>query len=312
MRPTAAFSGFLGSKRNWYNVCVEARMSDGTIYGEGWTLDDVQWSRFDASKVEPGLLAAVKAASLVEYAAPDYVVYLKRVFTGADAATIASIEKWGHEESQHGQALSRWAMMADPGFDFAAAFARFKAGYKAAHFETEDQTSVRGSRRGEMIARCVVESGTSSYYSAIRDATAEPLLKEITGRIAADEFRHYKLFYDTLQAQDEPDLSFWRKISVALARANESDDDELAYAYYAANVPADQEANIPYDRAKFASAYNGAAMTLYQPHHVRKLVQMVAKACGANPQGRLTNAVGAIAWHVLHRRAGRSALRAAA
>ena len=52
-----------------------------------------------------------------------------------------------------------------------------------------------------MIARCVVESGTSSYYSAIRDATEEPVLQEIAGRIAADEYRHYKLFYDTLHAQ---------------------------------------------------------------------------------------------------------------
>lgn len=287
-------------------------MSDGTIHREGWTLDDIQWSLFDASKVEPRLLAAVKAASLVEYAAPDYVGYLKRVFTGAGAATHASIEKWGAEEIQHGRALARWAKLADPAFDFPSAFARFKVGYKPPHFDTEDETSVRGSRRGEMIARCVVESGTSSYYSAIRDATDEPVLKEIAGRIAADEFRHYKLFYDTLNAQDEPDLSFWRKLKVAVGRATESDDDELAYAYYAANVPVEQEAAIPYERAKFASAYNGAAMILYRPHHVRKLVQMVAKACGADPQGRMTGAVSAVAWQVLHRRAARSIARAAA
>lgn len=287
-------------------------MAEAVIYGEGWTLDDVQWSRFDASKVEPRLLAAVKAASLVEFAAPNYVSYLKRVFTGADARTMASLEKWGREELQHGQALSRWARLADPAFDFAAAFTRFKTGYKPPHFESDGETSVRGSRRGEMIARCVVESGTSSYYSAIRDATDEPVLKEIAGRIAADEFRHYKLFYETLQAQDEPDLPFWKKLAVAVSRATESEDDELAYAYYAANVPAEREAAIPYDRKKFASAYNGAAMTLYQPHHVRKLVQMVARACGANPQGRLTGAVGTVAWHVIHRRAAQAAMRAAA
>src|SRR6202789_4129165 len=223
-------------------------MAETIIYNEGWTLDDVQWSRFDASKVEPSLLAAVKAASLVEYAAPDYVSYLKRVFAGADAKTMDSLEKWGREELQHGQALSRWAMLADPAFDFASAFARFKAGYKPPHFDSDDEVSVRGSRRGEMIARCVVESGTSSYYSAIRDATDEPVLKEITGRIAADELP----------------LPFWKKIAVAIGRASESDDDELAYAYYAANVPAAREAEIPYDRKKFASAYNGAAMILYQ------------------------------------------------
>ena len=96
---------------------------------------------------------------------------------------------------------------------------------------------MRGSRRGEMIARCVVESGTSSYYSAIRDATDEPVLKEIAGRISADEYRHYKLFYDVLHKQDEPELGFLKRLWVAIGRVTESNDDELAYAYYCANVP---------------------------------------------------------------------------
>jgi len=284
-------------------------MTEGTVYREGWTLDDVQWSRFDASKVDPALLCAMKAASLVEYAAPDYVGYLKRVFAGDGPERMAMLEKWGREETQHGLALSRWAKLADPDFDFEAAFARFKAGYRAAHFESDEEVSVRGSRRGEMIARCVVECGTSSYYSALRDATGEPVLKEICGRIAADEFRHYKLFYDTLQTQTEPDLPFWKKISVAIGRATESDDDELAYAYYAANVP---DGDTPYDREKFAAAYTGAAMIHYRPHHVKKLVQMVAKACGANPQSRVTGMAGTLAYHVMHRKAERSLMRAAA
>ena len=93
---------------------------------------------------------------------------------------------------------------------------------RPAHFtDLEADGSVRGSRRGEMIARCVVESGTSSYYSAIRDATDEPVLKEIAGRIAADEYRHYKLFYDTLHKQDEPDIAFWKKLWVAVGRVRE-------------------------------------------------------------------------------------------
>ena len=283
-------------------------MTEGTIYRQGWSLEDVQWQLFDASKVDPDLLAAVKAASVVEYAAPDYVSYLKRVFAGSGPGTLASIDTWGREEMQHGEALSRWAHMADPTFDFEAAFARFKAGYTPDHFRNDETLSVRGSRRGEMIARCVVECGTSSYYSALRDATEEPVLKEICGRIAADEFRHYKLFYDTLQEQDEPDLPFWKKLSVAISRATESDDDELAYAYYAANVPAE----VKYDRVRCASAYTGAAMIHYRPHHVKKLVQMVAKACGANPQGRLTAVAGSVAWQVMHRRAERSLARAAA
>lgn len=278
-------------------------MTAGTVYASGWTLEDIQWSRLDRSKVTPGLLAAVKAASLVEYAAQDYVAYLKRVFRDTDAATIANIERWGVEELQHGLALGRWAEIADPSFDFGSAFARFKAGYTPQHFLTDDDASVRGSRRGEMIARCVVESGTSSYYSAIRDATDEPVLKEIAARIAADEFRHYRLFYETLQAQNEPELPWWRRLLVAATRVNESSDDELAYAYYCGNVSADDESRVPYDRRRCANAYNAQAMKLYRRHHIAKLVQMVGKSIGADPQGWFTRAASAILWNVMRMRA---------
>jgi hypothetical protein len=270
-------------------------MTGGTVYRAGWTLDDVPWSSFDPAKVDPLLLAAVKAAALVEFNAPDYVDYLKRVFSGSSTDTLQSIEYWGKEESQHGLALARWAQIADPTFDFKSAFARFQAGFRPSHLTGDDFDSIRGSRRGEMIARCVVESGTSSFYSAIREATEEPVLKDIAGRIAADEFRHYKLFYETLQAEDEPELPFWRRLYVALSRANESDDDELAYAYYSANI----SPSIPYKREMYAGAYQAKALTLYRRHHVRKLVQMVAKAVGANPQGRVTTLAGAMMWRLL-------------
>jgi hypothetical protein len=285
-------------------------MTGGTVYAADWTLDDIPWSKFDRAKAEPGMVSAVKAAALVEYNAPDYVTYLSRVFADAPD-TLANIERWGEEESQHGRALARWAELADPGWSFETAVARFRAGYKPPHFASDETVSVRGSRRGEMIARCVVESGTSSYYSAIRDATEEPVLKEIAGRIAADEFRHYKLFFETLQSQDEPELPFWRKLMVAVTRINESDDDELAYAYYCANVAPEEEAAKPYVREQYARASLARSGRIYQRQHIRKLVQMVAKAIGASPQGRLTELAARFVWRMLRIRAGLSARAAA-
>ena len=192
-------------------------MTVTSVYQQGWTLDDVHWAPVRPVAVDPTLLAAVKAAALVEYNAPDYVTYLKRVFRDGPPDTLAGSSAGARRRAQHGQALGRWAEMADPGFKLEEAFARFRKGYTPAISRPTQDGSVRGSRRGEMIARCVVESGTSSYYSAIRDATEEPVLKEIAGRIAADEYRHYKLFYDTLHKQDEPDLGFWRKLWMAVA-----------------------------------------------------------------------------------------------
>ena len=274
-------------------------MTVATVYKQGWTMDDVHWDLFDPSKVEPDLLAAVKAAALVEYNAPDYVSYLKRVFHDGDPAALDWIERWGQEESQHGRVLGRWAEMADPDFKLEEAFARFRKGYTPSHYEGQDTASVRGSRRGEMIARCVVESGTSSYYTAMRDSTEEPLLQEIAGRIAADEYRHYKLFYDTLHAQPEPDLGFWKKLGIAIGRVRESDDDELAYAFYCANVPPEKEAVTPYKRSKYSKASTTASMSIYHRKHVQRLVQMVVKAVGADPHGWMANLAGALLWRRL-------------
>ena len=90
------------------------------------TLDDIDWSAFDASKVCPDLLQVAKAAALVERNGSDYAVYLRNVFAG-DAAFCAAVEAWAREEVLHGEALARWARLADPAWDFAAASARFSA-----------------------------------------------------------------------------------------------------------------------------------------------------------------------------------------
>ena len=74
-----------------------------------------------------------------------------------------------------------------------------------------------------MVARCVVEIGTSSYYTALREAADEPVLQEICRHIAADELRHYRLFYKNLDrylARER--LGRWARLRVALGRVAES------------------------------------------------------------------------------------------
>jgi hypothetical protein len=245
-----------------------------------WTLETIDWGRFDASKVDPEILRNIKAAAMVERNGGDYGIYLRRVFAD-DAAFGEDVTRWVAEEIQHGMALGRWAEMADPAWDFDAAFARFRAGYQ---LPLDATASVRGSQSGEMMARCIVETGTSSYYSALQDATEEPVLKQICGKIAADEFRHYKLFFDHMQRCLERDrLSRLRRLWIGWDRLAESEDDELAYAYYAANEPED----ALYDRARARRAYACRAYPLYRPFHVQRAMAMVLKAVGLGTTGWL-------------------------
>lgn len=276
-------------------------MPVGKVFEQGWRPDDIAWEKFDASKAEPWMVEAIKSAALVEYNAPDYVSYLKRIFP--DPAFHPVIEQWGREETQHGVVLGRWAELADPSFKLDDAFVRFREGYRPAHFDSDDTISVRGSRRGEMIARCVVESGTSSYYSAIKEVTEEPVLKEIAGRIAADEYRHYKLFFETLHNQHEPDLPFWKKLMIAAGRITEADDDEVSYSHYCATVPAAEVAAQPYRRSVYSRKLLVITLRIYRRHHIQKLTQMIAKAVGADPQSRIVKVAGATAWRILRMRA---------
>ncbi len=160
-----------------------------------WTLNDIPWNRLDRGKVDPEILRIVKAASLVEQNGGDYAHYLCNIFH--DDPGFQNVARgWGEEEIQHGQALGRWAELVDPGFDHAQACVRFTAGFRV---DLGASRSVRGTRSGELIARCIAETGTSSYYSALAEAVEEPVLKAICKHIAADELRHYKLFYTHLK-----------------------------------------------------------------------------------------------------------------
>ena len=258
-----------------------------------WTLDDIPWDRFDPAKVDPDQLKIVKAAAMVEYNAPDYVAYLENVFPD-DQAFIAAVRDWGVEETQHGEALSAWARLADPEFDFEARFQDFRRGFRPNLQATE---SIRGSRCGELVARCMVEIGTSSYYTALADGTEEPVLQVVCRRIAADELRHYKLFYDNLKRYlDAEDVGRLQRARVALSRMLETEDDELSYAYYAAN-----RAGETYDRKAANRAYMSRAIIYYRDAHVERAMAMAFKAVGLKPHTRLFNTVAGGAKWMLQR-----------
>jgi hypothetical protein len=245
-----------------------------------WSLDDISWERFDPAKVDPELVKIVKAASMVEYNGGEYAAYLCNVFPD-DAEFRASAQSWAREEVQHGEALARWAKLADASFDFDRSFRRFREGYR---IPVGASDSIRGSRSGELVARCIVEVGTSSYYASIGATTEEPLLREICRHIAADELRHYKLFYNHLRRYlDREGIGRWKRLAVALGRICESEDDELAYAFYAAN----ENDETPYDRKTYGRAYMKRAYACYREPQVQRAVAMIFKAAGLNPQGRL-------------------------
>ncbi len=264
-----------------------------------WTLDDIDWSAFRPDLVDQQLLATIKAASLVEANAPDYVTYLCNVFRG-DTALCEAVHLWGEEEVQHGRALARWAALADPGYDLDRALDTFRAGYQQLPLDTSQST--RGSRPGELFARCIVESGTTSFYSAMHDTVQEPVLKQIARNIAADEVRHYKLFRTHLDAYEARGDSITRmaRLRILGDRIAEVGDDEFGYAFYAANIaPVSSE---PYDRDRCSAAYENGAYGLYSRAHVEKAVRMMLRAVGFRTASPVVKVSLPVAWHLMRRK----------
>ncbi|MCS6891480.1 MAG: ferritin-like domain-containing protein [Rhodovarius sp.] len=263
-----------------------------------WHIDDVPWERFDPSLVEPDIVPLVKAAAMVERNGDEYALYLNSVFRD-DPDFRQAANHWAEEEVQHGDALGRWATLADPSFDYPAAFARYRAGFK---INTTADASIRGSRSGELIARCMVEIGTSSYYTALGEATREPVLQHICRLIAADEYRHFKLFYDHLRRYLEREkLTHLQRLRIALGRATESEDDELAFAYHVSNDPP----GTPYDHGRCIGSYMVRAMRFYRFHHFDRGMGMMFKAVGLPPRGRLSRAAAHAAYRLVQWRRAR-------
>jgi len=260
-----------------------------------WRIEDVAWDRFDPAQVDPGIVPLVKAAAMVERNGVDYAIYLGRVFVDDPDFRQAS-DNWAVEEVQHGDALGRWAMLADPGWDFEAAFQRYRDGYK---LPLDADASIRGSRTGELIARCMVETGTSSYYTALAEATGEPVLQQVCKLIAADEYRHFKLFYDHMRrylARER--LGMLNRLRIAAGRITESEDDELAYAYHCGNEPV----GMAYEHERCIAAYMGRAISFYRFRHIERAMGMILKSVGLPPRGRLSAAGARLTWTLLQRR----------
>lgn len=257
-----------------------------------WRIEDIAWDRFDPSKVDPAVIPLIKAAAMVERNGRDYAAYLNRVFRD-DPDFQQAANLWAEEEVQHGDALGRWATLADPGWDYQAAFQRYRDGYQ---LPLDAEASVRGSRTGELIARCMVETGTSSYYSALGEAAGEPVLQQVCRLIAADEFRHFKLFYDHMRRYlGRENIGLLHRLRIALGRIGESEDDELAFAWHCGNGLPD----AAFQRKRCTAAYMVRATGFYRYRHVERGMGMIFKAVGLPPRGRLSDLSARAAWRLL-------------
>jgi hypothetical protein len=204
-----------------------------------WSLDDIPWHaiRYDAVGQSAGFFYLVAAASLMESATDLYTENLIDYFAGDEEVTSWLENYWLPEELQHGRALRRYVETAWPEFLWEPAFREFVEEFRPFCDEALEPT-----RSLEMASRCVVETGTASYYTTLSRASPEPVLSLLTRRIVEDEVRHYKHFYRYFRKYRDAESPSRAKVIPALwrrLRMSGGDDSFIVLKHvYGARYPA--------------------------------------------------------------------------
>jgi hypothetical protein len=165
-----------------------------------WTLADIEWNRIDHERIrnDPTAYYEVTAASFVETAADLYTTNLVEHFPDPKARHWL-VNHWQPEELQHGLALRTYVETVWPELNWQRGYQGFLAEYS--QMCTMDE--LENSRALEMVARCVVETGTSTLYTTLNSKADEPVLKTLTNLIRQDEVSHYNHFRHFFEAYQE-------------------------------------------------------------------------------------------------------------
>jgi len=167
-----------------------------------WTLADIEWHRIEHASVrnDPVTYFVVAAASFIETGSDLYTANLVKHFPDAEAQQWLK-NHWQLEELQHGLALRTYIGVVWPELDWESNYRRFLAEYS----QLCTMEELEPSRALEMAARCVVETGTSSFYATLQQCSDEPVLKMLTGLIRKDEvshYNHFRHFFETYQKEE--------------------------------------------------------------------------------------------------------------
>ena len=120
------------------------------------------------------LFYMIAAASLMESATDLYTENLIEYFAGDDEITSWLKDNWLPEELQHGRALRRYVETAWPDFPWDEVRQDFIEEFRPFCDEALEQ-----ARGLEMASRCVVETGTASFYTCLSRASPDPVLASV-------------------------------------------------------------------------------------------------------------------------------------
>lgn len=197
--------------------------------------EDIDYFGIEKSMVNENefLLYFLSSASFVEIAADTYVLNLSNYFSDNAEAVSWLKGEWGHEEVQHGEALKKYVQTVWPDFEWQEAYERFLAEY----LPLCNLNNLQPTKAREMLARMIVETGTSTFYrgmEAYATEIGEPVLAKIAHNIYKDEVRHYSHFGSYFISYNGKEKnSRTEMLRVIYQRIKEADSEDILLAYKA-------------------------------------------------------------------------------
>ena len=160
--------------------------------GPRWHADAIDWAGIDHARIAGNeeLFYLLASASFIESGSDLYTSNLSAHYASHPDVAAWLQGHWEREELQHGRAFELYVKAAWPQFAWQPAFESFIGEYGP--LCSMDQ--LEPDHALELAARCVVETGTTTYYQTLRSLTDEPVLSQLLGHIRADEVSHYKHF----------------------------------------------------------------------------------------------------------------------
>jgi hypothetical protein len=163
-----------------------------------WILEaDVAWSRIDVplARTRPDLLEQVRDSALIESYFPVYTTRLMRAFWDqVDVTSVFSVQLY--ESYKHFYVLNRYLELVDshPIADHELIDVRRR------NLDTAIDDPIR-----ELARYMISEHFAGYFFLRLARQAPEPVLAEIAGYIARDEFRHTQFAFDLLDVRLKQD-----------------------------------------------------------------------------------------------------------
>ncbi|BCD62273.1 hypothetical protein NitYY0826_C1149 [Nitratiruptor sp. YY08-26] len=252
-----------------------------------WHYKDINYTNINAEalKDKTFLFYLITSASFIEITSDVYEKNLVQFYSD-NMKIISWLEKvWEPEEIQHGKALKKFVNTVWPEFDWEKAYERFKE-YYLPHCTLDE---FQPTKAKEMLARMVVETGTSTFYKALENYSTDlntPILGEIAHNISKDEVYHYDKFENGFRYYNQNEkLRRDDIIKVIYDRLKEVDGEDGRLAFRAIwevreNEPFKDKHYEEHKKlvGKFAKKYypyNMAIKMLLRPLDLNKTVEKV-------------------------------------